>query len=125
MTCVCCSYVESLSEPSPYDTVIQSTATAAVEVVPDLLQFSRPLLDLSIPVITVGHDMRATIAADSAGPAPRPAPAPAPGSGELSREMLRTMTQAMSNLTTSCRTEESRTKIRHSLIDIENGEANK
>ena len=121
MTRVCCSYVESLSEPSPYDTVIQSTATAAVEVVPDLLQFSRPLLDLSIPVITVGHDMRATIAADSAGPAPRPAP----GSGELSREMLRTMTQAMSNLTTSCRTEESRTKIRHSLIDIENGEANK
>ena len=115
--------MESLSEPSPYDTVIQSTAAAAVEVVPDLLQFSRPLLDLSIPVITVGHDMRATIAADSAGPAPRPAPAP--GSGELSREMLRTMTQAMSNLTTSCRTEESRTKIRHSLIDIENGEANK
>ena len=46
-------------------------------------------------------------------------------SGELSREMLRTMTQAMSNLTTSCRSEESRTKIRHSLIDIENGEANK
>ena len=119
----CCSYVESLSEPSPYDTVIQSTAAAAVEVVPDLLQFSRPLLDLSIPVITVGHDMRATIAADSAGPAARPAPAPS--SGELSREMLRTMTQAMSNLTTSCRSEESRTKIRHSLIDIENGEANK
>ena len=117
--------MESLSEPSPYDTVIQSTAAAAVEVVPDLLQFSRPLLDLSIPVITVGHDMRATIAADSAGPAARPAPAPAPGSGELSREMLRTMTQAMSNLTTSCRSEESRTKIRHSLIDIENGEANK
>ena len=115
--------MESLSEPSPYDTVIQSTAAAAVEVVPDLLQFSRPLLDLSIPVITVGHDMRATIAADSAGPAARPAPAPS--SGELSREMLRTMTQAMSNLTTSCRSEESRTKIRHSLIDIENGEANK
>ena len=125
MTPACCSYVESLSEPSPYDTVIQSTAAAAVEVVPDLLQFSRPLLDLSIPVITVGHDMRATIAADSAGPAARPAPAPAPSSGELSREMLRTMTQAMSNLTTSCRSEESRTKIRHSLIDIENGEANK
>lgn len=123
MTPACCSYVESLSEPSPYDTVIQSTAAAAVEVVPDLLQFSRPLLDLSIPVITVGHDMRATIAADSAGPAARPAPAPS--SGELSREMLRTMTQAMSNLTTSCRSEESRTKIRHSLIDIENGEANK
>merc|ERR1712038_1227275 len=101
-------YIESLNEPSPYDHFIPST-----DVVPDLLMFSKPLLDLSnTPIITVGHD----ICTDAAA---RPAPA-----GEQSRElelntdMLRTMTEAMSNLTTICTSERARDSVRDSLSNM-------
>merc|ERR1719445_2159181 len=117
-------YVETLSEPTPYDTVIHSHSSVTSEVVPDLLQFSRPLLDLSVPVITVGHTHIPTIAADSASTTRRtPTPASA-STRELTSEMLRTMTRAMRNLTTNCKTEESRQQLKESIIDIENNEGN-
>ena len=123
------SYVETLSEPTPYDHQSVITSHSSSEVVPDLLQFSRPLLDLSIPVITVGHSHphhMATIAADSVSTRRTPAPASASSpSRELTSEMLRTMTRAMGNLTTNCKTEESRQQLKESIIDIENNEGNK
>ena len=126
------SYIETLSEPTPYDTVIRSHCSATSEVVPDLLQFSRPLLDLSIPVITVGHTQIPTIASDSASTRRSPgATSASNGLGEnssfreLSSEMLMTMTKAMRNLTTNCKTEESKQKLKDSIIDIENTEGNK
>ena len=121
------SYVETLSEPTPYDTVIHSHSSVTSEVVPDLLQFSRPLLDLTVPVITVGHTHHMpTIAADSVSTRRIPAPAAASSPArELTSEMLRTMTKAMSNLTTNCKTEESRQQLKESIIDIENNEGNK
>ena len=122
------SYIESLNEPTPYDTVIHSTA----EVVPDLLQFSKPILDLAVPVITVGHPQIATIASDSASPSStsrshvqNPSQPPRLGPNELSNEVLRTMTVAMSNLTTQCKSEESKNKIRQSMVEIENMDGNK
>ena len=120
------SYVETLSEPTPYDTVIHCHSSVTSEVVPDLLQFSRPLLDLSVPVITLGHAHAQipTIAADSVSSRRTPTPASA-SSRELTSEMLRTMTKAMSNLTTNCKTEESRQQLKESIIDIENNEGNK
>jgi len=124
-------YIETLSEPTPYDTVIRSHCSATSEVVPDLLQFSRPLLDLSIPVITVGHTQIPTIASDSASTRRSPgATSASNGLGEnssfreLSSEMLMTMTKAMRNLTTNCKTEESKQKLKDSIIDIENTEGN-
>jgi len=120
-------YIESLNEPTPYDTVIHSTA----EVVPDLLQFSKPILDLAVPVITVGHPQIATIASDSASPSStsrshvqNPSQPPRLGPNELSNEVLRTMTVAMSNLTTQCKSEESKNKIRQSMVEIENMDGN-
>merc|ERR1719208_77238 len=92
------------------------------EVIPDLLQFSKPILDLSVPVITLGH--HATIAADSASVRPHPSTNKSSASGELTNEMLRTMSVAMSNLTLMCQTEESRDKIRNSFMDIENNDGN-
>jgi len=104
--------------------VIHSHSSVTSEVVPDLLQFSRPLLDLSVPVITVGHTHIPTIAADSAFTSRRtPTPALA-SSRELTSEMLRTMTRAMRNLTTNCKSEESRQQLKESIIDIENNEGN-
>ena len=118
-----CSYMETLNEPSPYDTVIKSTSMSNSEVMPDLLNFSRPVMELSLPVITIGHSQMSTIATDSAGPA-RPVQ-PVSGHRELTNEMLRTMTNAMSNLTTICKSDETRDKIRQSMIDIENSDGNK
>ena len=118
------SYVETLSEPTPYDHQSVITSHSSSEVVPDLLQFSRPLLDLSIPVITVGHAHIPTIAADSVSSRRTPTPASA-SSRELTSEMLRTMTKAMSNLTTNCKTEESRQHLKESIMNIENNEGNK
>jgi len=116
-------YVETLGEPTPYDTVIHCHSSVTSEVVPDLLQFSRPLLDLSVPVITVGHAHIPTIAADSVSSRRTPTPASA-SSRELTSEMLRTMTKAMSNLTTNCKTEESRQHLKESIMNIENNEGN-
>jgi len=115
-------YMETLNEPSPYDTVIKSTSMSNSEVMPDLLNFSRPVMELSLPVITIGHSQMSTIATDSAGPA-RPVQ-PVSGHRELTNEMLRTMTNAMSNLTTICKSDETRDKIRQSMIDIENSDGN-
>ena len=119
------SYVETLSEPTPYDHQSVITSHSSSEVVPDLLQFSRPLLDLTVPVITVGHTHHMpTIAADSVSTRRTPTPASSPAR-ELTSEVLRTMTRAMSNLTTNCKTEESRQQLKESIIDIENNEGNK
>ena len=125
--CSSSSYVETLSEPTPYDHQSVITSHSSSEVVPDLLQFSRPLLDLTVPVITVGHTHHMpTIAADSVSTRRTPAPASASSPAkELTSEMLRTMTKAMSNLTTNCKTEESRQQLKESIIDIENNEGNK
>merc|ERR1719288_647621 len=69
-----------------------------------------------------------TIATDSAGPSQpdhssQPVQ-PVSGHRELTNEMLRTMTNAMSNLTTICKSDETRDKIRQSMIDIENSDGN-
>lgn len=103
-------YIESLSEPSPYDSVNPSTA----DVVPDLLMFSKPLLDLSsTPVITVGHINNICTDSGSAAPA-----STALQSRELNNEVLRTMTEAMGNLTTICTSEEARNSVRDSMSDM-------
>merc|ERR1712038_528728 len=115
-------YMETLEEPSPYDTVIKSTSVSNSEVMPDLLNFSRPVMELSLPVITIGHSQMSTIATDSAGPS-QPVQ-PVSGHRELTNEMLRTMTNAMSNLTTICKSDETRDKIRQSMMDIENSDGN-
>ena len=47
-------YLDTLTEPSPYEN-IPTTTMSSSEVIPDLLQFSKPILDLSVPVITLGE----------------------------------------------------------------------
>ena len=110
------SYIESLNEPSPYDHFIPST-----DVVPDLLMFSKPLLDLSnTPIITVGHDICTDSSSSPSGP---PAAQQSP---ELNKEMLKTMTEAMSNLTTICTSEQARDSVRDSMSNLmTNEEGNK
>ena len=112
------SYIDSLNEPSPYD-MIPST-----DVVPDLLMFSKPLLDLSnTPIITVGH----SICTDSGSAGPNP-PTATGGqqSKEINTEVLRTMTEAMSNLTTICTSDQARDSVRDSLSSMmTNEEGNK
>ena len=112
-----CSYIDSLSEPSPYDHFIPST-----DVVPDLLMFSKPLLDLSnTPIITVGHN----ICTDSGQAVPASPPA-GQRMTELNKEMLKTMTEAMSNLTTICTSEQARDSVRDSMSNMmTNEEGNK
>ena len=109
--------MDSLNEPSPYDHMIPTT-----DVVPDLLMFSKPLLDLSnTPIITVGH----SICTDSATAAPSP-PSAGLESRELNTEVLRTMTEAMSNLTTICTSDRARDSVRDSLSNMmTNEEGNK
>jgi len=103
-------YMESLSEPSPYDSYI---AQQTADVVPDLLMFSRPLLDLSnTPVITVGHIN--TICTDSGSPAKADVGSKKP----ISSEVLRTMTEAMGNLTTLCNSDQARNSVRDSMSDM-------
>jgi len=103
-------YMDSLNEPSPYDNFIPATT----DVVPDLLMFSKPLLDLSnTPVITVGHIN--TIATDSGTAVARTVTSQ---NREVSTEMLRTMTEAMGNLSTICTTEEARNSVRDSMSDM-------
>merc|ERR1711936_904732 len=102
-------YIESLNEPSPYDNFIPATA----DVVPDLLMFSKPLLDLSnTPVITVGH--MNTICTDSGAPAKADVGSKKP----ISSEVLRTMTEAMGNLTTLCNSDQARNSVRDSMSDM-------
>ena len=110
--------MESLSEPSPYDSYI---AQQTADVVPDLLMFSRPLLDLSnTPVITVGHIN--TICTDSGSPAKADSASKKP----ISSEVLRTMTEAMGNLTTLCNSDQARNSVRDSMSDMmTNDEGNK
>ena len=111
--------MDSLNEPSPYDHMIPTT-----DVVPDLLVFSKPLLDLSnTPIITVGH----SICTDSGPAAARPVPAGEQSRElELNNEVLRTMTEAMSNLTTICTSERARDSVRDSLSNMmANEEGNK
>ena len=110
--------MDSLNEPSPYDNFIPATT----DVVPDLLMFSKPLLDLSnTPVITVGHIN--TIATDSGTAVARTVTSQ---NREVSTEMLRTMTEAMGNLSTICTTEEARNSVRDSMSDMMiNDEGNK
>ena len=109
--------MDSLNEPSPYDHMIPTT-----DVVPDLLMFSKPLLDLSnTPIITVGH----SICTDSGTAAPRPATC-GEQTRELNTEVLRTMTEAMSNLTTICTSDRARDSVRDSLSNMmTNEEGNK
>ena len=93
----------------------------ATDVVPDLLMFSKPLLDLSnTPIITVGH----SICTDSGTAAPSP-PTGGQQAKELNNEVLRTMTEAMSNLTTICTSEQARDSVRDSLSNMANDEGNK
>jgi len=103
-------YMDSLNEPSPYDHMIPTT-----DVVPDLLVFSKPLLDLSnTPIITVGH----SICTDSGTGAPSPATTGGDQTRELNTEVLRRMTEAMSNLTTICTSERARDSVRDSLSNM-------
>ena len=111
--------METLNEPTPYDTVIQNNNGA--DVLPDIIQFSRPVMELSLPVITVGHGSH--IATDSAGPTSHDQLTF--GQRELTGDMIRTMTSAMTNLTSICKSDETRDKIRQSMVDIENGDGNK
>jgi len=99
-------YIETLSEPSPYDHLLQTTT----DVVPDLLMFSKPLLDLSnTPIITVGQ----SICTDSG-----PTASAANQNREINTELLRTMTEAMSNLTTICTSDQARNSVRESMCDM-------
>ena len=111
--------MDSLNEPSPYDHMIPTT-----DVVPDLLMFSKPLLDLSnTPIITVGHSICTD--SGSAGPSP-PTATGGQQSKEINTEVLRTMTEAMSNLTTICTSDQARDSVRDSLSSMmTNEEGNK
>jgi len=103
-------YMDSLNEPSPYDHMIPTT-----DVVPDLLMFSKPLLDLSnTPIITVGH----SICTDSGTAGPSPPTGVQEAGREVNTEMLRTMTEAMSNLTTICTSDRARDSVRDSLSNL-------
>ena len=110
--------MDSLNEPSPYDHMIPTT-----DVVPDLLMFSKPLLDLSnTPIITVGH----SICTDSGTAGPSPPTGVQEVGREVNTEMLRTMTEAMSNLTTICTSDRARDSVRDSLSNLmTNEEGNK
>lgn len=110
--------MDSLNEPSPYDHMIPTT-----DVVPDLLMFSKPLLDLSnTPIITVGH----SICTDSGTAGPSPPTGVQEAGREVNTEMLRTMTEAMSNLTTICTSDRARDSVRDSLSNLmTNEEGNK
>eukprot|EP00092_Neocalanus_flemingeri_P044045 GFUD01048705.1.p1 GENE.GFUD01048705.1~~GFUD01048705.1.p1 ORF type:complete len:778 (-),score=189.68 GFUD01048705.1:74-2407(-) len=106
-------YMEHLNEPSPYDHVQNMTS----DIVPDLLVFSRPLLNMGMHEMNMGQ--MGTIASDSCMPESRPS-----ASSDLSNDVLNTMTQAMYNLTTSNDKEQTRKQIRDSLMDVTNNEGN-
>jgi len=101
-------YMEHINEPSPYDH-LQNMNT---DIVPDLLVFSKPLLNMGMSLPPMG-----TIASDSCAPPPMKV--------DLSNEVLTTMTQAMHSLTTSTNRDQTRIQIRNSLLEVTNDEGNK
>jgi len=108
-------YMEHLNEPSPYDHV----QNVSSDIVPDLLVFSRPLLNMGVNELSLNMNQLGTIASDSCTPNPRPGVA-----SDLSNDVLNTMTQAMYNLTTSNDKEQTRKQIRDSMVDVTNNEGN-
>ena len=110
-------YMEHLNEPSPYDHIQNMNS----DIVPDLLVFSKPLLNLGMNEMTLNMNQLGTIASDSCTTSDtRPS-----ASSDLSNDVLSTMTQAMYNLTTSTDKEQTRKQIRDSLMDVTNNEGNK
>ena len=109
--------MEHLNEPSPYDHIQNMNS----DIVPDLLVFSKPLLNLGMNEMTLNMNQLGTIASDSCTTSDtRPS-----ASSDLSNDVLSTMTQAMYNLTTSTDKEQTRKQIRDSLMDVTNNEGNK
>jgi len=109
-------YMEHLNEPSPYDHIQNMNS----DIVPDLLVFSKPLLNLGMNEMTLNMNQLGTIASDSCTTSDtRPSI-----SSDLSNDVLSTMTQAMYNLTTSTDKEQTRKQIRDSLMDVTNNEGN-
>ena len=106
--------MQQLNEPSPYDHIQNING----HMVPDLLVFSKPLLNMGMNEMSFNLDQR--IASDSCM-----ADSGQSLSNDLSNDVLSTMTQAMNNLTTSTDKDSSRKQIRDSLIDITNEEGNK
>ena len=107
-------YMEHLNEPSPYDHIQNMQS----DIVPDLLVFSKPLLNLGMSEMSLNMNMgqMGTIASDSCT---------ASAASDLSNDVLSTMTQAMYNLTTSNDKDQTRKQIRDSLMDVTNNEGNK
>jgi len=115
-------YMEHLHEPSPYDH-IQNMHT---DIVPDLLVFSKPLLNLGMSEMSLNMNnigQMGTIASDSCTASAASDSRPSSCS-DLSNDVLNTMTQAMYNLTTSNDKEQTRKQIRDSLMDVTNNEGN-
>jgi len=112
-------YMEHLQEPSPYDHVENMTS----DIVPDLLVFSKPLLNLGgaggINDITMNMSQLGTIVSDSCSPRQETT-----DSGDLSSEVLSTMGQAVSKLTNSSNKEETRRHIRDSMLEVTNNQGN-
>jgi len=114
--------MEHLHEPSPYDH-IQNMHT---DIVPDLLVFSKPLLNLGLSEMSLNMNnmgQMGTIASDSCTASAASDSRPSSCS-DLSNDVLNTMTQAMYNLTTSNDKEQTRKQIRDSLMDVTNNEGN-
>jgi len=109
-------YMANLNEPSPYDHIQNINS----DIVPDLLVFSRPLLDLGMKEMNMSMGQLGTIASDSC----IASDSGSSMSSDLSNDVLNTMTQAMNNLTTSTDKEKTRTQIRESLMDVTNNEGN-
>ena len=107
----------NLNEPSPYDNIQNINS----DIIPDLLVFSRPLLNLGMKEMTMNMGQLGTIASDSC----IASDSGSSMSSDLSNGVLKTMTQAMNNLTTSTDKEKTRTQIRESLMDVTNNEGNK
>ena len=107
----------NLNEPSPYDNIQNINS----DIIPDLLAFSRPLLNLGMKEMTMNMGQLGTIASDSC----IASDSGSSMSSDLSNGVLKTMTQAMNNLTTSTDKEKTRTQIRESLMDVTNNEGNK
>ena len=113
--------MEHLNEPSPYDHVQNVNS----DIVPDLLVFSRPLLNMGMNEMNLNMGQLGTIASDSGIPMAEMASDGPNAASDLSKDVLNTMTQAMYNLTTSTDKEQTRKQIRDSLIDVTNNEGNK
>ena len=102
----------NLDEPAPYDNVPNINS----DNVPDLLVFSRPLLNMGMNE----NGRMGTIASDSCMAVSTQSVA-----NELGNDVLNTMAQALYNLSTSTDKEQTRKHIRDSIIDVTDGEGNK